>query len=225
LKEAVLALEPQDNWASYIRGKYQVDVRVLDCKSTEDGKAIRQLVEIGSFRGSAEEIARDIRGDPEVIDAYFTGTRSGRIVGTVVTRQAIVCRAILGSNSFCRNCLFTLRPSEDGKVRWSIALAPNTPLNDVLVELDSKSIDVNLVKLAQMPESRSLTLRQEEIIRLALEKGYFEYPRKVGVRALAKEIGISPSSLSELLRRAERKILSEYLRWPNYAHAGPHPAA
>jgi len=217
LREAVLELKPHDNWASYIRKKYQANIRILDCKPTEDGKAIRQLVDLGPPRGNTDEIVRDIRGDPQIIDAYFTSTKKGKMIGTVVTRQAQVCAVVIGSGYFCRNCLFTLRPDKDGKVRWSIALAPNTPLNGVLAELEREKIDANLVKIAQMPESRSLTARQEEIIRLAFERGYFDYPRKVGVRLLAKEIGISPSSLSELLRRAERKILYEYLRWPNYA--------
>lgn len=57
----------------------------------------------------------------------------------------------------------------------------------------------------------SLTERQEEAVRKALDAGYYEVPRKVSLTELAKEMELSPSSLSELLRRGERCILSGYL--------------
>jgi predicted DNA binding protein len=57
-----------------------------------------------------------------------------------------------------------------------------------------------------------LTDRQEEVIRLAFEIGYFDFPRKIDSSELAEKLGIAGSTLSEILRAAERRVFSEYLR-------------
>ncbi|MEM2873974.1 MAG: helix-turn-helix domain-containing protein [Candidatus Nanoarchaeia archaeon] len=56
-----------------------------------------------------------------------------------------------------------------------------------------------------------LTFRQHQIIRNAYELGYFEFPKKVNLKKLAKLWGISPVAVLETLKAAERKILAKYL--------------
>ncbi len=56
-----------------------------------------------------------------------------------------------------------------------------------------------------------LTTRQKEILDRAFILGYFNYPRKISLTDLAKELKISKSTLSENLRIAENKIISEYI--------------
>ena len=56
-----------------------------------------------------------------------------------------------------------------------------------------------------------LTDRQHEALKLALSKGYYETPRQVSTEALAEEFGISQPSMSDLLRRAERQLLTSTL--------------
>jgi predicted DNA binding protein len=57
----------------------------------------------------------------------------------------------------------------------------------------------------------SLTAKQKRIVQLAFEYGYFDYPRQIRQRELAKLCGISSSSLSEILRRAEKGAVKAYL--------------
>ncbi len=64
--------------------------------------------------------------------------------------------------------------------------------------------------------SESLTDRQKEVFDLACRYGYYEEPKKVSIEELAQRIGISESTCSELLRKAEKKllpILNEVLRF------------
>ncbi|MFB6162304.1 MAG: helix-turn-helix domain-containing protein [Halococcoides sp.] len=51
-----------------------------------------------------------------------------------------------------------------------------------------------------------------ELLRAALEAGYFEVPRETSLAALAEEFDCAESTLSERLRRATRDILAEALR-------------
>ncbi|POG54058.1 helix-turn-helix domain-containing protein [Haloferax marisrubri] len=59
--------------------------------------------------------------------------------------------------------------------------------------------------------SDSLTDRQREALTLAAERGYYESPRQVTAEELAAELGISQPSLSSLLRRGERQLITSTL--------------
>ncbi len=60
-------------------------------------------------------------------------------------------------------------------------------------------------------ESPSLSAEQEEAVRMATERGYFQVPRRVTAGELAAEIGISDSAFSQRLRRGLSTILAERL--------------
>ncbi|MFQ5838982.1 MAG: helix-turn-helix domain-containing protein [Thermoplasmata archaeon] len=56
-----------------------------------------------------------------------------------------------------------------------------------------------------------LTDRQREILRLALELGYYEVPARVSLTKLAKVVGISKAAMSKSLRRAEGRVLKSMI--------------
>ena len=62
-----------------------------------------------------------------------------------------------------------------------------------------------------------LTARQRKALAVAVEMGYYVLPRPVTLREMADRLETSPSSLSELLRRAEATLVLAYARtqaWP-----------
>ncbi|WP_420028467.1 helix-turn-helix domain-containing protein [Haloglomus litoreum] len=56
-----------------------------------------------------------------------------------------------------------------------------------------------------------LTARQLEVLETAHEMGYFERPRRANGREVAAAMDIDPSTFSEHLAAAERKLLAEVL--------------
>jgi predicted DNA binding protein len=52
-----------------------------------------------------------------------------------------------------------------------------------------------------------LTDRQFEALRTATEMGYYAVPRRASLSAVAAELGVADSTASELLRRAESRLL------------------
>ena len=63
-----------------------------------------------------------------------------------------------------------------------------------------------------MTNAKDLTTRQEQIVKMALEMGYFEFPKKIKLEELSDRFGVSAGTLSEILRRAEKNILTHYFR-------------
>lgn len=55
-----------------------------------------------------------------------------------------------------------------------------------------------------------LTPQQLKAVNLAIEKGYFEIPKKVNLEELSTQMKISRTTFLEHLRKAEKKILSMY---------------
>lgn len=57
----------------------------------------------------------------------------------------------------------------------------------------------------------ALTDRQRDVLETAFEMGYYEVPRGATTDALAAELDLDPSTVSEHLRRAERNVFAAVL--------------
>ena len=58
-----------------------------------------------------------------------------------------------------------------------------------------------------LQKQRDITANQRRALRLALETGYFDYPRNSNLTVLSTILGKSPSTVAESLRRAEKRII------------------
>lgn len=77
-------------------------------------------------------------------------------------------------------------------------------------------VDVILRKITDYagprPSLDPITDRQREIIETAYDLGYFEVPREVTAAEIATELDLDQSTVTEHIRRAERRLLSELIR-------------
>ena len=94
----------------------------------------------------------------------------------------------------------------NGIAEWNF-FASRERINALFEELKAKGIRVELKSIGKPKIKNDLTDRQMEILNLALKNGYFEIPRRISLNELAQKLNISPSSLSETLRRIHKKVL------------------
>jgi predicted DNA binding protein len=83
----------------------------------------------------------------------------------------------------------------------------------VLISIKEKSIH-ELSHGAFIPASalsQDITPKQLDLLRAAYEEGYFDQPARITADKLAEKVGISRSTLSEHLRKAEYKLLRNSL--------------
>ncbi|HXY56133.1 MAG TPA: helix-turn-helix domain-containing protein, partial [Nitrososphaerales archaeon] len=81
-----------------------------------------------------------------------------------------------------------------------------------------KRIPFNIRLKRDMDYTELLTTRQEQILMTAFQRGFFDFPKKAHLKELAEETGTEESTLTEILRRAQRKIIAEYLDERNFQH-------
>lgn len=86
----------------------------------------------------------------------------------------------------------------------------------------SITVDRIVTKSVVEPPGEKLTGPQRETIELALERGYFDVPRKTTMVELAEELGISDQAVSARIRRAMKK-LSEHLLLPEVEQTDTKP--
>ena len=211
MREIVLQLTAPRTWVSDVAEKHPSTVRILDCKPAESKNGIRQLVEVTSDPEGLEKIVKEVRGSPLVKEAYIVETKKGKMIGSLLT-SSVFCGMVMGSNAFCRTCLFQSKSKPDGTVEWTLAFTGREALTGLLDRLKEEKVEVKILRLASVADVDTLTSHQRNIVEIALEEGYFDYPRRITLRQLARKVGVSASTVSEVMRRAEKKILSAYGR-------------
>lgn len=95
---------------------------------------------------------------------------------------------------------------------WTVVLTDYSELKRILKEFVDSKIAVKILKVVKLRSHDVLTARQEQILKIALEAGYFDYPKKITINELAEKLNMSVSNLSEILRRAEKNVIVSFFR-------------
>jgi predicted DNA binding protein len=127
-------------------------------------------------------------------------------------------------SEYCRSC--PLRPLlDDPKIRTTRFLARRNKVyvdliakekdyEKFLAGLNSTGVNFNVSKVhhfSNLRRPKGLTVNQLHTLRVALNEGYYDAPKRIDMRKLSQKLECSASTLCETLRRAEKKILQEYL--------------
>ncbi|WP_290596040.1 MULTISPECIES: helix-turn-helix domain-containing protein [unclassified Archaeoglobus] len=81
----------------------------------------------------------------------------------------------------------------------------------LLSNLDNLKLNYEIISKTMFFEENVLTHKELEALRLALEYGYFENPKKVKLKELAKILGVSEATASVLIRKAMKKVAEYFI--------------
>lgn len=207
MMEAVLSLKIPDNWMSDVSAKYPATIKVID-RMPYSEKGVKDLVEIQAPADQMDEVLETIRKNPLVAKVDTTVTEKGKVLSAITTARCDICRILTDSDVF----LISAQSKSDGKVEWTIILSEKKTLKEIFDHLMDKSVDAQLVKLTKIDDKETLTERQDKITQVAFDRGYFDYPKRISLRELARMFDVSPSTLSEILRKGQRKIVMDYFK-------------
>jgi len=139
---------------------------------------------------------------------------------TVLSRSAdraeVITWAEQGSiidNIIRKNCVF-IGPTvvKDGVENWHITAPTREELQDVVAGLE-KCADIAYIRNSDgLEPDAGLTELQMKTLRVAVEMGFFDSPRRASIKDVARKLNVSASTAVEHLRKAEKKVLENYAR-------------
>ncbi len=202
--DAELLVRIPKNWMSELTERFGVRARVLDRKPYGP-HGVQDLVELQLGPEDPVQVLAAIRHNGFVARASLEATEHGRALASVSTR-CMACRALAASKCFLVRS--TSRP--DGQLDWELVAEDRAQVSALVGRLEKVGCGVTLGHLKEVEDDEALTRRQEEILRVAFERGYFDYPKRVGIRDLAGTFHVSISTVSEVLRKGQTKVFASY---------------
>jgi predicted DNA binding protein len=204
MMEVVLRIRMPDNWVKDIGKEFSTPIQFIEC--IPHGKfGGRGLIKIDACNELNDKIVEAIKNHPDVCKVEISPVKNGGLLGSIVTDKCVACRALASSDCFMTDALSL----GDGRVEWRLITGGDGSLSELLKTLEASGCEIELKSKTSLSNKSLLTTRQEEIIRLAFEKGYYDYPKKTSMKELAKLFNISQSTLAEIIQRGERKVMEQ----------------
>lgn len=149
-------------------------------------------------------------------ESMISKLRELRGVIVKVTREGK--KAIWAKSVSCTACKFmsnsdmsllSSKAADQEHVFYRVLVSSKRRLDIILKEMEEFDLEPRLVDYEDSSKL-SLTDREREVLLIALKKGYFEPDRKTSMKEVAEGLGVSTSSLRDVLRRGLKKIVKHY---------------
>ncbi|MDY6985916.1 MAG: helix-turn-helix domain-containing protein [Candidatus Thermoplasmatota archaeon] len=142
-----------------------------------------------------EEKIEEIMRDPNVLKMDVAGP-----IASIVLNRCAICEIAKGS--------FLLEAKKEGEkyMIWRLLVVDESFNTETL-----KKLGAEIVSIKKFSEVAELTETEEEILRLAYEMGYFETPKRTRIRDIATRVSKSPSTVNEVIQRAEKKVITHWI--------------
>lgn len=196
---------PESVWIGELsRSHPETRFRVL--AATADGDSGVARIEL--VGPDPETVCREMRSYDAVTDLTVFESEPERYRVQIETTTAVVLRAIEGSG-VPLEAPFEVR---NGAMELE-ATVPQHRLSKLGEQLEAFGIPFSVERIQQEVESDDLlTDRQRWLLYEAIDRGYYDTPRRTTLTELAEEVDLAASTCSEILHRAEERVLKEYVR-------------
>ena len=202
--EVRLLVDDPENWIKSI-AQDSGRVKIMDVKEPRQGLT-KNFVEVASEKMSTEELLTHLRKSDGVVKSDLSRVDRNRIMGTITTHDCPVCSTFSGLDCF----LVSASTKPAGKMEWNVFVNSDSELKALCKRLERNKVNYTILEKTYHMQKRQITSRQEDLIRIAFDLGYFEFPKRINLEQLSERLGISTGTLSEILRRGQRNILSKY---------------
>lgn len=210
--EAVLRGPQPHRWMEIAVGDFSAAVEILDSKMPSPD-SVQHLFDIQVKPALMDDLVRAMRKDADLKGLEVIRSRNGHVYGSAASARCTVCKEVAKSRCF----LSSVSVSSKEKAQW-IVLGNDSSFSSLLKALERRKIPFEVRLKKELEDTDLLTTRQEQILSIAFEKGYFDFPKRLGLKELAEETGIRTSTLAEIIRRGQKKIVGEYLARRSLLH-------
>lgn len=100
---------------------------------------------------------------------------------------------------------------QEGVGEWKLRTSHDS-LSELGSTFDSMGLDYTIEYVRGVEDDGEfLTEKQREVVEVAHELGYYDTPREASLSDVADELGVAKSTCSEMLHRAEGKVMDRFL--------------
>lgn len=191
-----------EGWINDIASKYHTSVIINNCipwKKT-GGQALVEINEEG------KQLIEDLRRHGDLLSVDLEKKEDGMLRGTVSMNNCAIIRYIQSSGCFMERAV----AEGDGRVRFTVLAGSSGSIPGLIRTLQDHGLLIDIKRMAPLNDERTITKRQKELVRIALEMGYFDIPKRISLKELASRCGLTQATLGEILKRAQRNILFDY---------------
>ncbi len=201
-------LAPPDHWAETLCHEGSASVKVLGVKTVPGRQSIAHFVEITSMSETASVLRKRLSSSKEISSLDLTELTPNHLIGSVTSSGCKVCRALVEADAAC--FISSASMEDECTMGYKLFLDKNG-VPKLLTKLSKGGVDFKIADISPVSQGSGLTDRQHSVLKLAMQDGLYDYPRRITHEELAAKLGVKPSTLTEILRRAEKKIVSKYL--------------
>ena len=203
-----------------------IEIGAEDYYSCDLTRKIRVRVTLVTIHGDTGfGITESPTGDEEAIKDYIEGLESSPSIKEVnilyKSQDAYWTRVVhrlskpsIHETILDSGCMTRLPIVVEHGLQYHTILAPSQDtLSELIRSLRKRFPHVRIKRLRSQPTSSFrviLTEKQQEAFLLAFQSGYYEMPRKSRIDQMCKKLGIRRVAMQERLRRAEKRIISEF---------------
>lgn len=209
--EIVLSGVDVDDWVTESLSSLAVSFRLLACRPADRGRRrLLRLFDVQTKNDGIGPIVRRLKSRVSSRDIAAAVLGPDHALLRVAVPMPAACSAAFELGDFCIRCPFSGREEGARSSTWKV-LVPQIVDARRLLSAAGKSGGSHpaLVRAGAYRREWGLTGRQERAFRVAFELGYFDYPRKTSLAAVASRLGVSRSTALELLRRATTKLAAQ----------------
>ncbi len=152
-----------------------------------------------------EQILADIKNFDHVFFAEVQKNNSDGHLVLVKSTYSFPCSVLAKSGCFIDKVEFTPMG-----MYIKLLVGTNCPFHEIIQEFEDNGFEVNIIKKQSADLKDDLTPRQRKVLTAAFEMGFFDVPKRITLKELSERVGVSASSVDEIIKRAENKILCRY---------------
>ncbi len=175
------------------------ELSIADCRPF-DRNGMVMLLELTGTPKAIEGTLTTIRRMTGVMQAYEVQDDGERTHVLVTLERPGVCRASAGAAILCLECPFD---STEIPAKWRFIASATNDLSQIMTKLGEEGIEARVEDVSPLDQKATLTERERGVLAVAIERGYFDFPRKITLAELSQLVGVSPLALRKILRSAE----------------------
>lgn len=211
LKAAKIKFRAPCPWIRDLKACNIDNFQILACQAYGRGGA-KALV-VASIKHGLRKLKTSLKGNKMIRD-FKIDKLSGRNYMLMLSSSYCVCRRA----GLLKHLILSSKSERGGTLEFLILHEESKPLSELLFKFRKRGVKVNISEIKRLSIRSKLTPKQRNTLKIALTQGYFDYPRKTSLKNLSKVLGLSPSTLNEIIRRGLKNALIELFEFETFSN-------